>query len=170
MRVSAAAALFALFAGASAAPATSTTTCGGIAALKCPDGQICYIKDKYPDASGVCIGKTIVRTTTTTAAAQSTPTGTFCGGIAAIQCPTGFACQITATYPDAGGVCVKQQCGGFAGIKCPTGFVCVAPATPDAMGTCESLTCGGFAGLPCPKGYTCVAPATPDALGVCKKN
>lgn len=39
----------------------------------------------------------------------STPTikgtGQFCGGIAAIQCPTGYECRLDGTYPDAGGKC-----------------------------------------------------------------
>ena len=38
--------------------------------------------------------------------------GKFCGGIAGIQCPTGYTCQLTGNYPDAGGKCVKT-------IYCP---------------------------------------------------
>jgi hypothetical protein len=29
--------------------------CGGIAGIKCPPFYFCYIKERYPDASGVCI-------------------------------------------------------------------------------------------------------------------
>ena len=32
-----------------------------------------------------------------------------CGGIADIQCPKGYACKITATYPDAMGTCKKKK-------------------------------------------------------------
>jgi hypothetical protein len=39
----------------------------------------------------------------------STPTtkgtGQFCGGIAAIGCPTGYECRLDGNYPDAGGKC-----------------------------------------------------------------
>ena len=34
--------------------------------------------------------------------------GQFCGGIAAIRCQEGLACKLEATYPDAGGSCVKE--------------------------------------------------------------
>ena len=41
----------------------------------------------------------------------STPTtegaGQFCGGIAAMQCPTGYECKLEGAYPDAGGKCQK---------------------------------------------------------------
>lgn len=33
--------------------------------------------------------------------------GKMCGGIAAIQCPTGFICKLDGSYPDAGGTCVS---------------------------------------------------------------
>lgn len=32
-----------------------------------------------------------------------------CGGIAAIPCPTGYQCVVTATYPDAMGTCKKKK-------------------------------------------------------------
>lgn len=31
-----------------------------------------------------------------------------CGGIANIKCPPGYACSVTATYPDASGTCIKN--------------------------------------------------------------
>ena len=34
--------------------------------------------------------------------------GEFCGGIAGIQCPSGFECALDGNYPDAGGKCVKN--------------------------------------------------------------
>lgn len=32
----------------------------------------------------------------------------FCGGIANIECPTDYKCQLDGSYPDAGGKCVKK--------------------------------------------------------------
>lgn len=37
------------------------------------------------------------------------PTGTFCGGIAGIQCPTGYLCKLSGDYPDASGTCYKKN-------------------------------------------------------------
>jgi len=34
--------------------------------------------------------------------------GAFCGGIAAFPCEAGLTCKLDGTYPDAGGVCVKE--------------------------------------------------------------
>lgn len=39
---------------------------------------------------------------------QKSREGEFCGGIAAFQCDEGLTCQYEGTYPDAGGVCVKD--------------------------------------------------------------
>lgn len=36
------------------------------------------------------------------------PSPAFCGGIAGIQCPTGYTCKLDGQYPDAGGLCIKQ--------------------------------------------------------------
>lgn len=33
--------------------------------------------------------------------------GKFCGGIAGVQCPEGYACELEGNYPDAGGTCQK---------------------------------------------------------------
>lgn len=32
----------------------------------------------------------------------------FCGGIAGINCPEGYSCQLDGNYPDAGGVCIAE--------------------------------------------------------------
>lgn len=32
--------------------------------------------------------------------------GAFCGGIANIECPEGYKCQLDGSYPDAGGKCI----------------------------------------------------------------
>ncbi|MCL4387033.1 hypothetical protein M1307_01390 [Patescibacteria group bacterium] len=34
--------------------------------------------------------------------------GKFCGGIANIQCPEGYACKLDGSYPDAGGKCARN--------------------------------------------------------------
>lgn len=33
----------------------------------------------------------------------------FCGGIAGVSCPDGFSCKYNGDYPDAGGVCIKNE-------------------------------------------------------------
>ena len=33
----------------------------------------------------------------------------FCGGIAGIPCSEGYTCKLDGSYPDAGGVCVKNN-------------------------------------------------------------
>lgn len=33
--------------------------------------------------------------------------GQFCGGLAGLECPSRYACQLEGNYPDAGGVCTK---------------------------------------------------------------
>jgi len=35
--------------------------------------------------------------------------GEICGGIANLQCPKGYRCQIEERYPDASGFCVKDE-------------------------------------------------------------
>jgi hypothetical protein len=42
-------------------------------------------------------------------AMSSSSMGQFCGGIAALPCPEGFACVLDGTYPDAGGTCVQTR-------------------------------------------------------------
>ena len=34
---------------------TDSTFCGGIAGIKCPNGRVCKLDGKYPDAGGVCV-------------------------------------------------------------------------------------------------------------------
>mgnify|MGYP001558259781 CR=1 FL=1 len=35
--------------------------------------------------------------------------GQFCGGIAGAVCPEGYSCKYDGNYPDAGGVCTKEE-------------------------------------------------------------
>ncbi len=53
------------------------------------------------------------------------PTGDFCGGIAAFQCPEGFDCVLMGNFPDAGGSCQPTP-----------------PPPPPAGGSCWD-ECGG---------------------------
>ncbi|MCO4747997.1 MAG: hypothetical protein KC912_24605 [Proteobacteria bacterium] len=45
------------------------------------------------------------------AAMRGNPNAQICGGIAALQCPDGYECQITESYPDAAGTCKKAKGG-----------------------------------------------------------
>jgi hypothetical protein len=111
--------------------------CGGIGGLECVTGLDCVYENgqtnpPYPDAAGNCTARS------------------FCGGIAAFPCPSGFTCQLDGTFPDAGGHCVPETevaqegetCGGLAGIICSNGLVCryangqTSPPSPDASGVC----------------------------------
>lgn len=38
-------------------PKTENKFCGGIAAIKCPDGYSCKLDGNYPDAGGTCVKK-----------------------------------------------------------------------------------------------------------------
>lgn len=114
--------------GDSSAPADEsadelrTTTCGGIAGLRCSAGRSCVITSKVADASGTC--------------------HKICGGIAGLTCPSTQSCEFDGDYPDATGLCfatakTPASCGGIAGLRCATGFKCeMTSHTPDALGTC----------------------------------
>src|SRR3989338_5875791 len=40
---------------------------------------------------------------------QTNTEAKFCGGIANIECPTGYTCKLGGSYPDAGGKCVVKE-------------------------------------------------------------
>ena len=42
----------------------------------------------------------------------------MCGGFAAIPCPEGQTCLITASYPDASGYCVGPERRNCAAVTC----------------------------------------------------
>lgn len=69
------------------------------------DGKT-YENDCFASAGGTSINHT----------GKCDPAGQFCGGIAGIQCPTGYECKLSGSYPDAGGECV---------LSAPTGYVSV---------------------------------------------
>jgi hypothetical protein len=51
--------------------------------------------------------KTLAKLILSTFKFIETSAGQFCGGIAGVQCPSGYLCKLDGNYPDAGGVCVK---------------------------------------------------------------
>ncbi len=72
-------------------------TCGGVVEYYCNIGLIKSETYICPNGckDGACMAKTCVQE------------NEFCGGIAGIQCCTGFKCLLVGTYPDAGGRCVQ---------------------------------------------------------------
>lgn len=94
------------------------------------------------------------------------PTGDFCGGIAAIQCPEGFECVGEFNFPDAGGTCQPEQppppppaAGGSCWDECG------GPGS-DGSCWCDDL-CEGFGD--CCDDYVeaCVEPPPPPSCDDC---
>ncbi len=65
----------------------------------------------------------------------TTPKGKFCGGIAAIACPSGYSCKLDGSYPDAGGTCVVNSTS--IGNCKPTGCSGQICSDKDEVSTCE---------------------------------
>lgn len=68
----------------------------------------------------------------------------FCGGIAGIACPSGSQCILEATYPDAGGKCIKDDQAKLKGFL--SGVVSIGPNCPVER---EGVVC-----TPSPEAYT----------------
>jgi hypothetical protein len=127
-------------------PAPTPKTCGGIAGIQCPSGQICVDNPNDscdPNNGGAdCSGECIVKQ--------------FCGGIAGIQCPSGMNCVDDPTDscdPNNGGA----DCGGM----------CVSAPAPPACTTNGDCICPALCKL-CADGVTC---ATSQCVkGQCKCN
>jgi hypothetical protein len=80
-----------------------------------------YTREKINANMGCSIGSTIK----------------FCGGIAAIACPSGLECKLDGTYPDAGGHCVPpQKVCTMDAKQCPDGSY-VSRVAP----SCEFAAC-----------------------------
>ena len=84
-----------------------------------------------------------------------TSQGKFCGGIAGMNCPAGYTCQLDGKYPDVGGTCVGSSKQSSPAYICPkTEWVnCMPILTPEAQKSCtkEYLdwaknNCSGFKG------------------------
>lgn len=83
-----------------------------------------------------------------------TTTPQTCGGFAGTKCPSGFTCQVTATYPDATGTCVADS-QTRTKLSCPpNGYVDCMPnpnagikyeCTPEAMSWYQA-NCPDFKG------------------------
>lgn len=98
--------------------------CGGIALLQCPIGLSCVSDTPYPDGGGSCqyiwpLSKIVSKSNpgnfpntdatpdNDNAMMEKDMQEAFCGGIANITCPDGYACKLTEKHPDAGGTCRK---------------------------------------------------------------
>jgi hypothetical protein len=145
--------------------------CGGIAAIKCPDGYDCALSGNNPDASGKCQKAAV------------------CGGIAGLKCPAGSSCVYTTKFPDATGYCAKGKCllatcsdeencdntGGMwldddpnpQGLfcNCPDGTVWTAGKGCEKVPTCATLTCS--AGYHCCSGPAMLHKTSP---ATCQKD
>src|SRR6185312_9933620 len=86
-----------------------------------------------------------------------------CGGIADIQCPKGYACKITATYPDAMGTCKKKN-------VCIDNVMCAINSHWDSV-LCECVENVSCNVLECMSGYHCEEKGlNGGSTGVCIKN
>lgn len=76
-------------------------------------------------------------------------TGQFCGGIAAVQCPLGYVCELEGDYPDAGGACQIAPAQKEPGIIC---IQVITRAQNDATGETRDFP------TPCdlPEGWTAI--------------
>jgi|GEM_PF-1905378 len=105
-------------------------------AMVCPDGTTvgrtgpnCEFAACPPAASS----------TASSGATGGSASGKFCGGIAAITCPGGYACQLDGGFPDAGGHCVVEETPGILSGTVSVGPICPVervdspcPVPPDA--------------------------------------
>lgn len=83
----------------------------------CP--QTC--NETYQTYSNACQAKCAGAEVTSQGECTTTTPAKMCGGIAGIQCPSGFECKLDGDYPDAGGKCVPL------GTNCPQ----LMPPGPD---------------------------------------
>lgn len=83
---------------------------------------------------------------------NTSDTSKFCGGIANIQCPFGYICQLDGNYPDAGGKCVNKK----QPYQCPdTDWIDCMPIVPeDRRYQCQKpyldwvkINCPNFQGI-----------------------
>jgi hypothetical protein len=101
--------------------------------------------------------------------------GEFCGGIAAIPCPSGKTCiddprdncDPLNGGSDCGGVCIATPPTEW----CSNGYCGVGEDYNNCPQDCPAEQCGGFAGLQCPEGKVCYYPGPScqvyDCTGFC---
>lgn len=87
--------------------------CGGIAALPCPSGQKCLIKDNYPDATGICVGQN-----------EAKGRGSRCELVRCeyVLCPPGQ--HLLVTPRDCCGFCIPDKSAPPADGQCKTALDC----------------------------------------------
>jgi hypothetical protein len=105
--------------------ADSAFSCQGYCGKKAPG---CYCDSKCEKLGDCCPDKAKV--------CDNNPLPKMCGGIAGIQCPSGYKCKLDGSYPDAGGKCVPQD-------SCDTAKDCSGLIHPSCMGQweCKSSKC-----------------------------
>jgi len=163
------------------APSGGAPFCGGFAGIACPGAGSCVddsSDDCDPERGGAdcgglceCSGALVLCSTGTQfddspdvcacVPAEPEPSGPFCGGIAAFECPgqgscvdnPNDGCDPERGGADCGGLCecnVRALCiRGFAFDASPE----VCARVPDAV---AGPFCGGFAGIACPGAGSCV--------------
>jgi hypothetical protein len=144
-------------------------SCGGhtITPISCEAGLVCFGPQQAWDAPGTCMAPLAAGEScgfrvqsapcaegldcrwdggprdALTCAKPLPTTGDFCGGIAAIACPSGYQCALDGTYPDAGGHC--EECPIPECAAPPPG--CFYQSSPIPEGTCPTgcgkLVCDG---------------------------
>lgn len=137
--------------------------CGGFVVhpRECEEGLVCFLSP-IPDVGGTCAkpagaGESCGFRTQSKPCADglecvhvsgprdaltcAKPKPAFCGGIAGIECPPGYACILDGTYPDAGGhceVCVVIDCAAP-----PPGCHYESDGSTGCRKTCGKLVCDG---------------------------
>ncbi len=87
--------------------------CGGIAGLQCPAGESCRIKEKYPDAMGLCMQQRRRRIRRVAKSqVDASDSNELCGGAEGLRCPPGRVCRFTrfkAAGDSSHGRCVQVE-------------------------------------------------------------
>lgn len=80
------------------------------------------VQESYPGVCRLPDGRSAVQPLSEEEKKNLQPPNTeesFCGGIASIECPSGFECRLEGNYPDAGGVCVESSPEAKSPDVCP---------------------------------------------------
>ena len=129
--------------------ASQSSQTGGPGAGSAKPGKSCPGQESCPNCPGepdICVPKG------SSCPRPLCPASSTCGGIAAIQCPSGSTCVDDPNDncdpkqggADCGGVCEALACGGFAGIACPAGSTCVDDPGDSCDPKAGGADCGGL--------------------------